>query len=243
MPSCASRSRTLQTPSRNRERRRRRRKKTDGLYITGPGRALAVGEYAMLEITGMPAERMPAARVKHYPRGNVAVVPAQTWGGTPFIWFGAQARGTYLVSVSYAAAVDSQPYAELEIEVGDPEPTPPPTPVNPYTPADEWIPTVKPLVMIELSPTDADALAGMYASVAGELAGGADVQKTMDLRRVLVERGKPLDIQGRYAGLAATMEQVFTAALTLENRTLDKAEAVKVLHSVAWAVWEAGHNE
>lgn len=120
-------------------------------------------------------------------------------------------------------------------------PQPPPGPVNPYQPSSEWKAACLPVSKIAVGRDDATALAAMYAGVADVIAkADAAIETSADLRAELATRGKPLNIQGKYAGLAEAVEKAFADSLGMEVYKLDKAKATAFLKTLAWAAWEAG---
>ena len=86
----------------------------------------------------MTDDDLPKARVIHWPRNRVVLVPAKTWGGDAFLWFGTKAEGTYLLAVAVPRD-NVLDYAECVVIVGDgeededdsPDPPPPPPPPPP----------------------------------------------------------------------------------------------------------------
>jgi len=133
-----------------------------------------------------------------------------------------------------------EPAAEqtaAQFTVGD---LPPPDPVNPYAvPSQALRETVGPITRIQMSPQGATALAAMYHEI-GHAVLTDTVGTTAELRRRLIERGKSLGLQGRYAGLADAVDDALEQLLGLAIRELHSDDAAK-LDAVAWAIWEAGH--
>lgn len=112
------------------------------LEIEGPATSIEPGEYVQLFVRGLNAADLPKARVIHWPRERVQVVPAQTWGGGPFLWFGARLPGEYFLAV-----FSGGDYAEFIVRVGegqpDPDPKPDPDPdPEPLPPLEDLVVTI-----------------------------------------------------------------------------------------------------
>jgi len=101
--------------------------------LDGPTEPIEAGEYCQIFVRDMADDDLPKARVIYWPRNRVIVVPAKTWGGEAFIWFGARVEGVYLLAVAVPRD-NVLDYAETTIIVGkgdddvDPDPPPPPPP-------------------------------------------------------------------------------------------------------------------
>lgn len=118
----------------------------------------------------------------------------------------------------------------------DPEPDPEP---NPWKPAERWRPVVKPLLAFDLEREDATAMGNLYGTAAAQVAAGA-LTTTLELRQHLVEHGVKLGLQGKYPGLADTMDKIQAEALGLDVKPLNAERAAEYLETLAWACWEAG---
>jgi len=197
-----------------------------------------------LFVRGLPAEQLPAARVIYFPRNRVVIVPAQTWGGDPFIWFRAKDTGSYLVAV-----VAGDDYAEAVLTIGEPPPPPPPPippVVNPYRPAPEWKATVQPVTRIQSlrsSPSHAKRLATVFDQTANRVsAASVGLATHGDLRAALGSSVEALGLKGQHPGLGTAIETVLVAGLGLENVTIDRPKTSALLRTIAWAIFEAGHH-
>jgi len=207
------------------------------IEIVGPQQPLEPGEYAQVLVRGIDEDHLPQAKVIYYPREKVICVPARTWGGSPFIWFGAKLPGRYLLAVVIPAAAGLE-YAECVIEVGAPGPDPEPDP-NPYRPAPQFKGLLAPVTALSVQSQDARRLATVTAQLAADvLKEGAGLDSSADLRAAVIERigGLKLD----YADLGRLLDGIYKEALGLEVRALDRQRAQALLITTAWALWQAG---
>jgi len=215
------------------------------IKIEGP-ETIEAGEYAQLFVRGVPASSLPTARVIHFPRERTVLMPAQTWGGDPFVLFKAKTPGKYLVAVVLAGG----DYAEVVVQVGDPPPPPPPpvppTP-NPYLPAPEWKATVQPVLRIKSlksQPENAKALAECFDWTASSVAGAtAGLATYGDLRSSLASALAKQDLKGKVPGLGTALDAVLAEALGLDNVAIDRPKTAAVLRTIAWAIFETGHAQ
>jgi hypothetical protein len=209
---------------------------TEALEIVGPTK-IEVREFATLTVKGATAAELPQSRLIYWPRKGCQVIPAVTWGGEPFILFTARQPGEYLLAVVIHSQ-DGDAYAELTITVGNPDPPPPPPDVNPYEPPSAtWRSRVEPVASVRMSRADANNLAKMYHGLSNQI---DPSWKTSDLRAEMIRRGKLLNLQGRYEGLAALVDAAFSRGWGLSERPVAEIEARDGLLAMAWAVWEAG---
>jgi hypothetical protein len=209
--------------------------------ITGPADPVAPGEYVQLTVSGVADAALPTGKLVLWPREKTTLLPARTWTGEAIVLFSAKSAGKYLLALSVPKDGKIE-YAEIVVTVGDPPPPPPPPPdQNPWQPAQQYQALVRPVINLRLGRADATSLAGLYGSLARDVAGGpAAIETTADLRKVLVERGSKLALKGRYAGLAEAVDQVLAKTLGLDVVALNKPEAAALLATLAWAVWETG---
>lgn len=150
----------------------------------------------------------------------------------------AMLRVLYVKGDTIAEAV----YKVERIDVPDPKPDPKPDPTpdpNPWTPVDQWRPVVKPLLAFALDRQDSIRIAEMYGVAASQIAAGA-IATTLDLRQWIIVNGKELGLQGKYPGLADSMNNVMAEAMGLDVRPLNAERSTEFLHTLAWAIWEAG---
>lgn len=123
----------------------------------------------------------------------------------------------------------------------DPQPDPQPDPNNPYKPSPDYQVFCTPLTTYTLTKEDAIVLAKLYGDLAAEFKTEACTIKTSDgLRQVIIERGKPLSLKGKYKGLKEEMEKVLIGVLTLDVYELNKDKTADLLNTMAWAVYESG---
>ena len=131
-----------------------------------------------------------------------------------------------------------------------PEPKPDPTPSrNPYTePVGNLLTAAREVAAVKMERADATSLAKLYEAAmrlvesaqAARAAGvKPEIDQTDDLRRWLVENGKPLGLSGKYAGLADAVDAFLGSQLGTEIRPVADADAV-ALSALAWGIWEAG---
>lgn len=118
---------------------------------------------------------------------------------------------------------------------GDPDPQPI---VNPYKPAPAYQAAAQPVKAFSLSNPDSQALAGMYATVAGQSRAGA-YKSLGEVRADLVKRGQLLNLKGKYPRLPQAVEQYLAGSLGLEEGA-PPATAGDVFETLAWAVFETG---
>jgi len=102
------------------------------LTIQVPVEPIEPGDYAQIFVEGIAEAELPTAVALHWPREKTIFVPARTWGGRPFIWFGSKLPGKYLVFVTVIQGSELS-YAEgvvtvVEGENPQPDPIPPPIP-------------------------------------------------------------------------------------------------------------------
>lgn len=102
---------------------------------TGP---VAVGEWVQVNLVDFDETSLKTTKLHYYPRNDIKIIPAKTWGGDGIILFCAKTAGTYLIYTD-------NPYAECEICIGTaPGPGPGPGPPEPEPP----LPGAKYQVMI-----------------------------------------------------------------------------------------------
>jgi hypothetical protein len=104
-----------------------------GLQIVGPTEVEA-NDYVFYQVSGLPAELLPYARIDYYPRKDVQTIAGMGWGGgQPYVLFRAKIETTYQLEVT----IDHPPLGsqhvpdevtEIEITVGDDVDPPPPPP-------------------------------------------------------------------------------------------------------------------
>jgi hypothetical protein len=81
----------------------------------------------------------------------------------------------------------------------------------------------------------------MWAGVGEDLVGCAIKPKdTAELRQIIVDRGKPLGLQGKYPGLSAAVDGVLakTLGLAVAPVNIDAAEANSLFQTMAWQIME-----
>jgi hypothetical protein len=130
-----------------------------------------------------------------------------------------------------------------------PDPQPGPGPVNPYpAPAQSVQEATAAIRAIPIARPDATALGQLYAdaqrlvaSAPAAIAAGTkpEIGTTSELRAWLVQYGRELGLQGKYAGLADAVDRYLGQSLGTSIRNVTAADA-DVLGGLAWAVWEAG---
>jgi len=100
--------------------------------------SVEVGQYARLDVSGVPLESLPQADVTIWPENGTEKIEAQNWSGQPYILFRSSVPGEYLVKV-VAPILDGKVATLIVlrhvIEVrGPPAPPVPPQPPEPPTP-------------------------------------------------------------------------------------------------------------
>lgn len=119
-------------------------------------------------------------------------------------------------------------------------PEPPDTPdANPWTPTDQWSDKVQPILEFKLGRADATSMGNLYGQAVTRIAAG-ELKTTRDLREWVIANGKELGLQGKYPGLADSMNSVMADAMGLDVRPLNIERTTEFLHTLAWAIWEAG---
>jgi len=227
--------------------------------IDGPDGPVQPGRYVQLDVRGIPDEALPKTKLIHFPRDDVQVIPAKTWGGDPFILFLADQPGNYLLAVAVVQIegtgvtppklIDavSLDYAEIVIQVGeDPGPS-----KNPYPPpGPEWKARVVAILNHQLSRPDATALAKLYHETSEAVqADAAHFPMVQDLADYLYAQGEPLGLRAKYVKFAArakyvkfaaTMNGVYGALFGERNQRLDPQRAAEALDAMAYTIWETG---
>jgi hypothetical protein len=121
-------------------------------------------------------------------------------------------------------------------------PTPDPAPTPPYPKPNERIMVmVWPVTKCRMHPNDAAILAAMYAELS------VDIQyKAWDnarLREEFVIRGVPLQLQGKYHGLAEAVDEACTEAFGLvAYKPVNPDFASEFLLGLAWAVEQTAES-
>ncbi|KKL91755.1 hypothetical protein LCGC14_1891510 [marine sediment metagenome] len=157
------------------------------LEIEGPTTPIEPGEYVQLFVRGLDSADVPNARVVHWPRQRVQVVPAQTWGGGPFIWFGARLPGEYFLAV-----ISGDDYAEAIIQVGEGKPDPDPKPDPKPNPDPQPLPPLADLVVTIVEERDDAATMGFEgAQLANHLTEVNVYLATIGVRREVIDDDQP----------------------------------------------------
>lgn len=211
------------------------------IAIDGPKETVVGTRPTRLNIVGIKVADLIAggAGTSVYPR-DAEAWDAASWNGDAYLLFWANKAGTYLVEVAF---VHQGKLVWLKHEIaakGDgPNPPPPPPPPNPYTAVEEWKAAVSPLSKFKLKSPDGEKLAAAWAEASKFARAAPAGSTTADLRKKLLDLGKPLGLQGSYAGLASAADKILAEALSLDVRPLDGPRAADLLQTMAWAAWEA----
>jgi hypothetical protein len=167
------------------------------LEIEGPTTPIEPGEYVQLFVRGLDSADLPNARVVHWPRQRVQVVPAQTWGGGPFIWFGARLPGEYFLAI-----ISGDDYAEAIIQVGEgkpdpsPDPDPDPGPDPQPDPEPQPLPPLADLVVTIIEERDDAATMGFEgAQLANHLTEVNVYLATIGVRKQVIDDDQPAAAQ------------------------------------------------
>ena len=115
---------------------------------------------------------------------------------------------------------------------------PPPNPVNPYRPAPQFQAAAEPVKSLSLTQADSRSLATLYSSIASQVRAGS-FKNLGEIRSELINRGKSLNLSGKYAGLAPAVDKYLSATVGLEQ-VAPAATVGDAFETLAWAVYEAG---
>ncbi len=127
--------------------------------------------------------------------------------------------------------------ASFEVTGGGVTP-PPPNPVNPYRPAPQYQAAVEPVKSLSLTQADSRSLATLYSSIASQVRAGS-FKNLGEIRSELINRGKSLNLSGKYAGLAPAVDKYLSSTVGLEQ-VAPAATVGDAFETLAWAVFEAG---
>jgi hypothetical protein len=135
--------------------------------------------------------------------------------------------------------VNGQVHTITNVMLLDSAPVPPPVSVNPYpAPSTESLrKAVEPITKIRMSRVDSQEVAATFHKVASQIPD--QLKQTNEIGPALAALGKPLGLQGKYAGLSAAVEAAMFAMLTDDARQTSATDAIMLRH-IAWAIWEAG---
>jgi hypothetical protein len=115
---------------------------------------------------------------------------------------------------------------------------PPPNPVNPYRPAPQYQAAAEPVKSLSLTQADSRSLATLYSSIASQVRAGS-FKNLGEIRAELINRGKSLNLSGKYAGLAPAVDKYLSSTVGLEQ-VAPAATVGDAFETLAWAVFEAG---
>jgi hypothetical protein len=101
------------------------------------------------------------------------------------------------------------------------------------------------------SKSDSELLSKLYgqlAEVATDSSASAVCKSTGDVRTLILGFATSINnanLKGKYSGLGKQLDTIMLTELGSENvyfNTETRAKAVELLNSIAWGLWEAGHQ-